>query len=124
MLDDLHEKCRKILKDKIEDAITKSTVERNNSLSIDILSILHGIENSLPEKTRQTLKAIISENPVRDFVFSEIYYDLKNNRSCNDNCKIQPLSSIEKYKDTSKVADDLINGLLNPLHSYTIFLNY
>lgn len=121
MIDDLHVNCRNILKNKIEEAITKSTFEKNNSLSVDILSILHGIENSLPEKTRQKLTNIISENPVRDFVFSEIYYDLKNNRSRDDNCNTQQLSSIDKYKNISEAADGLINSLLNPWRSYTIF---
>lgn len=117
----LHEKCRKILKEKIEDGITKSSFTSNNFLSLDILSNLNEIENSLPESTRQQLKAVISENPVRDFIYSEIYYDLKNNRTRDDNCKEQSLRSIDKYKDIGTVSDELINNLLNPIRSYTIF---
>lgn len=120
-IDYIHPNCRKILKNKIEEAISEASFINNNTINPQILSTLNGIELSLPEKTRQQLKAIISENPVRDFVFSEVYYDLKNNRSRDDSSKDQPLTSIEKYKNISQAADDLINDLLNPVRSYTVF---
>ncbi|CEG57872.1 HEPN domain-containing protein [Legionella fallonii] len=111
------------LKPAIEKSLMESTVNNNNSLDIEILSGLNEIESCLKPNNRIRLENMISDNPVRDFIFPEIYYQLRAELPYIENKENVPLTSIEIFSDTNSLADELITKINKPTAKYKVFFN-
>jgi hypothetical protein len=115
---------RHLLEERIKEAIEEATFNDNNTLGIEILSKLNGVEGILPERKIKFLSTRISDNPIRDFVDSNIFYDLRTRRSYDPTTKTKKLTSISPYSNSLQIAVELTDKLYNiQTDKYEVFFD-
>ena len=122
---ELNKLCEKTLREELTKILAKVRFDEYFSLDYKTLEPLSKLNTSLPSSgaLRASLEEMISEEPLSDFISSELSNELILLQSLGETHQPGLLTNIERFSDTNKLADTLLSRFKTLPWDYTFTLD-